>query len=369
MGKSLEAPSWPVITAAEAADVLGRFAQAGRFERIEWHSPRPFSAAALVRTEHGEFVLKRHHRRLRSRGALVEEHAFMAHLRAAGLSVPGVMSTHDGMTAVEHDGWTYELHRKAPGLDIYQDRPSWTPFLNHDHAHAAGVALARLHRAARGFARTERGAHPLVASLTILAADDPLAATRRYVEARPALAQFLADKPWQEDLARIFASFGAGLAERLARCPRLWTHNDWHPSNLLWSADGGVTTVFDFGLAAPTCALHDLAVAIERTAVAWLDLGQSGDGPATDVDAALRLLDGYRTVLPLLPQDLDTIVRLLPLVHIEFALSEVDYFAGILGDPAQAELAWSGYALAHADWFASARGQNFLRQLAHEAAG
>jgi len=57
---------------------------------------------------------------------------------------------------------------------------------------------------------------------------------------------------------------------------------------------------------------------------------------------------------------MDTLLALLPLVHVEFALSEVDYFAGLLNDPAQAGLAWDGYLIGHADWFASAAGQAFL---------
>ena len=50
-------------------------------------------------------------------------------------------------------------------------------------------------------------------------------------------------------------------------------------------------------------------------------------------------------------------------VHVEFALSEVDYFAGILADRAAATLAWQGYCLDHADWFAAPRGREFLAAL------
>jgi len=287
----------------------------------------------------------------------------MAHLRAAGVSVPEVMMTHDHASAMALGGWTYELHRRAPGLDLYRDRPSWTPFLSHDHAFAAGVALARLHLAARGYAGATRTPHPLVASFTIVPAADPLAAADAYVRARPALARFLDGKPWRRELDRLFAKLADGLADRLHDQAPLWTHNDWHPSNLLWSASGEVATIFDFGLATLTCALHDLATAIERTAVAWLDFSEGNPAPPVDVEAARRLLAGYQTILPLRPDEIETIVRLLPLVHLEFALSEVDYFAGILDDAAQAELAWQGYALDHAQWFLSPPGAAFLRQL------
>lgn len=363
MGTALEAPTWPAITHAEAEAILARFPAAGRPTALLWHSPRPFSAAALVETPEGAFLLKRHHQALRTPAALAEEHAFLAHLRAAGLAVPDIVAATDGAGAIAQGEWTYELHRQSPGADLYRDRPSWTPFLSLDHAFAAGEALARLHLAARDFAAPSRGAHPLVASFTIIPARDPVAAAEAYVAARPALAAFLTGKPWRSELARLFGKLGGGLSARVERQPPLWTHNDWHPSNLLWSAAGAVSTIFDFGLATRTCALHDLATAIERTAIPWLDASH-GRG---DAQAALALLSGYRTVLPLSDVDIETIRRLLPLVHVEFALSEIDYFAGIVGDHDQALLAWDGYLIDHAEWFMGVAGRAFLDEIENGA--
>ncbi|WP_395336017.1 phosphotransferase [Novosphingobium sp. BL-8H] len=365
MGTALEAPVWPAITAQEAEAVLARFPAAGTLAGLRWHSPRPFSAATLLETDRGAFFLKRHHLRLRSPATLAEEHAFMAHLRAAGLTVPDVLTTADGAGAIASGEWSYELQSRAPGNDLYRDRQSWTPFLSHDHAHEAGVALARLHRAVRDFAAPARIGQPLVSSFTILPARDPLAVVAAYVAARPALAGFLADKPWRQELKRLIAALADGLAERLQTQPPLWTHNDWHPSNLLWSPEGTVSAVFDFGLATQTCALHDIATAIERTAIPWLEM----DAGAPDAGAALALLAGYRTVLPLTRTDIDTLSRLLPLVHIEFALSEADYFAGILADRDQAMMAWQDYLIDHADWFLSPPGQDFLQDLRNGKAG
>jgi len=371
MGTALEAPAWPAIAPPEAEAALARFPAAGRLVGLRWHSPRPFSAATLVQTSRGEFLLKRHHQSLRSPEALAEEHGFIAHLGAAGLAVPEIMVATNGAGAIAQGDWSYELHRKAPGTDLYRDRPSWTPFLSHVHAHAAGAALARLHLAARDFGRPARGPQPLVASFTILPAADPLAAAESYVAARPALAAFLADRPWRGELSALFASLGGGLSERLSSQASLWTHNDWHPSNLLWSQDGEVRTIFDFGLATRTCALHDLATAIERSAIEWLRLEDGADDGLDDglgdAAAALAILAGYRTILPLDRADIETVARLLPLVHIEFALSEVDYFAGILADRAQATLAWNDYLIGHARWFLSPQGRGFLSQFENEA--
>ncbi|EQB18718.1 hypothetical protein L284_03915 [Novosphingobium lindaniclasticum LE124] len=358
MGTALEAPAWPAITDEEAEAVLARFVGAGHLAALRWHSPRPFSAATLVETDRGTFFLKRHHHRLRSPAALAEEHAFMAHLRAAGQPVPEVIAARDGSHSVTCGDQVYELHARASGRDLYRDRQSWTPFLSHGHAYEAGAALARLHRAAGNFAAPARGAHPLVASFSILPSSDPQAAAQAYVAARPALSAFLAGGSWLQELSRLFAALGTGLAARLACQPPLWSHGDWHPSNLLWSAQGAVSAVFDFGLATKTCALHDLATAIERTAIPWLD----GD-PVPDAAAANALLAGYGSVLPLSRVDIADLVAVLPLVHVEFALSEIDYFAGILGDRDQAELAWQSYLIGHAEWFLSPTGQSFLREL------
>lgn len=362
MGLAMEAPTWPAITADEAGAVLAHFSGMGRMTGLHWHSPRPFSAATLVHTTTGTFLLKRHHHRIRTVEGLAEEHAFIAHLAGAGVSVPEVMATADGATAVASGAWSYELHRAAPGVDLYRDSLSWTPFAARAHAHAAGVALATLHEAARGFAAPARRRQPLVASFTILPAADPIAAAEAYIAARPALAAFLNVKPWRRELGQLFESLGQGLAPLLADQMPLWTHNDWHPSNLLWASDGGVETVFDFGLADRTCAVHDIAIAIERTAVRWLELGQGTDDIG-DPAAALALLAGYATIAPLGRTDVAAIVRLLPLVHLEFALSEIEYFAAVVEDPASAALAWDEYLIGHAAWFQSAPGRDLLRAI------
>jgi len=361
IGTMLEAPTWPAIAADEAAAMLARFPAAGRMMDRLWHSPRPFSAATLIRTDAGTVLLKRHHQRLRSVAGLGEEHRFIAHLAAAGMSVPEVIASDDGATAVTIGHWCYELHRQAAGVDLYRDRQSWTPFLSHAQSQAAGVALAQVHNAARGFAAPPRQQRPLVASLTILPAHDPLAAADAYVAARPGLAAFLAARPWRPQLAGLFAEQGKGLAATLAKQPPLWTHNDWHPSNLLWTDDGAVRTVIDFGLADRTCAIHDIATAIERSAIRWLDLPQGDD--IADADTALALLAGYRTIVPLDREAIAAIVRLLPLVHLEFALSEIDYFTAVVDDPASATLTWDGYVLGHAAWFPTPPGQAFLHRI------
>jgi Ser/Thr protein kinase RdoA (MazF antagonist) len=111
--------------------------------------------------------------------------------------------------------------------------------------------------------------------------------------------------------------------------------------------------------------VHDLALALERAVVSWLDLPETGTATA-DLAAAAVLLDGYQTVRPLTGAEAAALPLLLPVVHVEYALSEVDYFTGVavspeLG-PANADLAYE-YLIGHARWFGQPPGAALLRFL------
>ncbi len=355
---------WPAIAPHEIAWLAGRFAQLRGATAAQWHSPRPLSAAALVETAAGRVFVKRHHHSVRDAATLGEEHRFIAHLAAAGVPVVQVLRDHDGATAVEHDGWTYELHTPGNGEDLYRDTVSWTPLTNVAQARDAGRMLARLHQAATRYHAPQRGTHLLVARDDLIRSHDPIAVLKADLDNRPGLARYLARIPWEEQLRGIVLPWHAGLAERLRDEPRLWAHNDWHVSNLLWQGDT-VSTVLDFGLASPTSALFDLATAIERNAVAWLELERGAQ--AVRIDVALALLDGYRQLLPLSAARMHLLADLLPVVHLDFALSEVEYFEGVTGSTANADVAWQPFLLGHAQWFGSAEGQALLAAL-HAAA-
>ncbi len=354
------AGGWPPLDAGEVQALLAGFPALPGPARITWRSPRPFSAAARVATAGGEVFVKRHPLALRSPQALREEHAFIAHLRQAGLPVPQVLADGEGRTAHARGDWLYEVHALASGLDLYRDAPSWTPLLRLDHARSAGRMLARLHRAAAGFALPVRSAQMLVARDALLRAPNLIAEIEAQCALRPQLAAYLSQRNWRAELAPLLARHRR-LQPQLAALPRLWTHGDWHASNLFWSgADDAaeVACVLDFGLCAPTFALYDLALAIERNAVAWLD------GATPHPEVARALLDGYAERLPLSSQDRQLLAELLPLAHLDFALSEVDYACTLLASPEAADHAWQGYLLGHAAWFATPRAAPLLAAIA-----
>ena len=142
----------------------------------------------------------------------------------------------------------------------------------------------------------------------------------------------------------------------------LWVHGDCHASNLLWR-DGAVSAVLDFGLCNRASAVWDLATAIERNAIAWLDLAphHTAIGRA---DLACALLQGYARVLPWQADQTRALQCMLPLVHVDFALSELAYFHAIIGSARDAEAAYTEFLLGHAAWFAGADGRAFLDRIA-----
>ncbi len=199
----------------------------------------------------------------------------MQYLREHGAPLPRVLAASSGETAIERGKWTYEVHEVPEGLDLYEEALSWTPFRSTAHARSAGEALARLHLASQGFDAPPRKAQPLVASFTIFAAEGPVAAMERYLAARPALAEDAITREDCDEALELLAPFHAELRPLLPALKPLWTHNDLHASNLLWSDagdDARAVAVIDFGLADRTNAVHDLAHAIERNIVEWLDL-------------------------------------------------------------------------------------------------
>src|SRR5262249_3858721 len=142
---------------------------------VAWSSPRPMSAAGLVRHGTDTVFVKRHHVRVRSVAQLAAEHAFAAHLRASGLPVPAVWRTTARLTTVASGDFVYEGTDGAPGIDPSRDAMSCTPFASPGHARTAGAALARLHRAAGGFGWPARPPAVLTNSCDVITAADPLA--------------------------------------------------------------------------------------------------------------------------------------------------------------------------------------------------
>ncbi|MBR7828956.1 phosphotransferase [Actinospica sp. MGRD01-02] len=365
MGIEPAEADWPPLTLSELDSLLAAFPAADGALGVRWRSPRPLSAAALVRTTNGPDVfVKRHHVSVRTRESLAEEHGFLRHLAAKGAPVVQVLvDAHGESVGVSEDGaWTYEVHSVGAGDDVYRDAISWSPFLSLAHARSAGRILATLHESARGYAAPNRSVAPLTGGFTIFGDQvDAMSAAEEFVAVRPALEVFLERKAdWRGQLERWHMPFYERLRPRLGDLEPLWTHNDLHASNLLWRGDAAAT-VIDFNLADRAFAVHDLALAIERNAIEWVELDQKGER-ALHAEAARALIAGYEEVRRLTDAERAALPDLLPLCHADFALSELDYFAGVTKNDENSELAYR-YLIDHTVWFAGESGASFLRDV------
>jgi Ser/Thr protein kinase RdoA (MazF antagonist) len=304
----------------------------------------------------------------------MEEHRLLDFLTTRTPLVVPALRNGEGLSAIETTDWTYEVHPAAEGQDVYEEALSWTPFLHVGHARAAGRALGELHRAAEGYAALSRRVQPLVSSFSIFGgrlapgAGDPVARMEAYLLTRPLLREYAEKRDWRGSFDALLLPLYDRLTPWLAGLTPLWTHNDFHASNLTWSdaSDGAcVKSVIDFGLADRTTAIHDLATAIERNIVEWLRVGEPVAEPAglVHLEHLDALLAGYAEERTLNANEAQALVELLPLVHCEFALSETDYFLSVLGSEEKAALGYEGYFLAHARWFQGASGRRLLDHL------
>jgi Ser/Thr protein kinase RdoA (MazF antagonist) len=207
---------------------------------------------------------------------------------------------------------------------------------------------------------------PLVASFTIFSDDNPTAAMNRYCAMRPTLAKDAVARRGCKEALVLLAPFHAELKPLLPALKPLWTHNDLHASNLLWSDasnNARAVAVIDFGLADRTNAVHDLAHAIERTIVEWLQL-RAGDEDAEDVpvhiEALHALLNSYESVQQLTDDEAAALAPMTALCHAEFALTEADYYLSVLHSEKYARVCMEGYLVGHARWFRSAGGKKLL---------
>ena len=320
---------WPPLTRAALAPVLARYPDLGAVGDVAWHSARPFAASGIVTCAGGTVFVKRHDPRVRDAAALREEHGFIAHLHAHGAAVPHVLANDAGATVTVGADGVYEIHALGIGEDRYRDAHSWAPVRDGDDAWAVGFALANLHRAAAGYDAPARRARLVVAGDAVIGAPDPVAALAQWET------EALAGRPWREDFNRVLQPLLEAwrvFANGEASC---WVHGDFHVSNLLWQCSG-ISNVLDFGLCNRASAVFDVATAIERNAISWLELTASHSeiGHAGLAGAILAGYESVRTV------NRDALCAILPVVHVDFALSELAYFKEITRSPGDANSAY-----------------------------
>ncbi|QDH13459.1 phosphotransferase [Formicincola oecophyllae] len=370
--ETIQHSDWPALTQAEIKAVLASHGHAHhRQPRILETSIRPYSAAALVTLPHGEeLFIKRHDGRLRTAGAQQKEHDFIHHLHSQGLPVIQPLKTPQGQSFISLPSQQgapqiYELFPGLKGRDTYRHDVTWgQSWHNQAQAYAAGALLGRLHRAS---ATWRTPPQPRSQEALLLSGMAPLEGADGANRFLAAMAQ--RGLPEQRallagDLPGLLHHFHQRLRQAPSQEVFLWGHGDWHGVNLTWRQDDAdkIEEVFDFGMSDATSAAFDLAVALERSAIAWLNPG----GPAPFSQALLdAFLAGYASTG--FSAALKRCASWLPLCHVPFALSEDDYYRRLLQDGASADIALEGYLVGHMQWFLAEEGQRFLSTLQQSA--
>lgn len=383
MGLELEQKDWINITQQDLEGLAADYAELQAALEIVWHSPRPFSSAAIVKTASAEYLIKRSHQSFRSVDDLQQEHQFIQHLADKGIAVSVLLPNHAGQTATARGEWVYEVHHKIQAHDLYAEHHSWKSFFYPQHAHAAGQFLARLHAAALDFDLPARRTQYLLSNQRLLDQDDLLLAIQQRIRGSVGLSAYFQDQPLTEAFQQQIRHFHLPLKAVLPKLTSVWTHNDLHGSNLFWrdaSPQADVAAVIDFGLSDRTTMAYDIAVAIERNFVDWMQLHQpdqaaqhdqanqhahetqSGQANISiDYPGLASFIQGYIAAGGDV-QQLAEVVKILPLAHIDFALYELEYFVEISKNSNHADAAYR-YLIEHTAWFYGDQGQQLLSRL------
>ncbi|GAA2183930.1 phosphotransferase [Brooklawnia cerclae] len=355
------APVWPRLTVVEADRVLGMLASPQRATRIVFHSNRPTAAAALVETPSGRVFVKRYAPASIEVGQLEATHGFVDHLVSHGFPTPPFLRFADGTTAFRTAQGLYEVSAAAHGEDRYRQAHSWTPPRRPDEARSFGAACARLALASEGFDAPAPAPSAFQSRCGLFMAD-PIDRLTQWLDERPAVRAYLSETG--KDLAtdaRMHADYSSRLGRWIPELGANWTHGDLHVSNAMWEGDE-VREVIDFGLADRAFALYDLAVAIERNGICWLDI-MNGHHDAYRTDVIDALIAGYEGVRPLHEAERAALPDLMAVVQSEAALNWITYQYGVLHDLDSCEWSYRVFFQAHTAWFGTRAGRGFTAWL------
>ncbi len=222
----------------------------------------------LLETECGRFILTLYERRVRARD-LPYFLDLMRWLADHDFPCPTPMADRRGAMLKTVRGRPAALVSFLTGVSVQHPRPH--------HCREAGVGLARLHLAGRGFAGEREntlGQHAWAALFEGLeAAADQL---------RPGLARDIG-----ADVGSLAAGWPTGL-------PRGAIHADLFPDNVFFVGER-FSAAIDFYFACTDALAYDLAVCLN----AWAFRADGGFRP----DCARALIEGYQTLRPLRPEE------------------------------------------------------------------
>lgn len=357
---------WPAISLSEAATVLAQLEHPLKVTHIISVSGRPMAAGCLVATDHGDMYIKRYATAVRESGTVLPYHRFVAHVADKGIPTP-VFRRFADMTTVGRPEQTilhwndsiYEVSERAIGEDRYSKAYIWDPPRHATEAESLGAFLGRLDIASRGFNEPRPSPCGYQARFSIFEHEDVVEAARQWLSQRPLIAQWLHDtgRDYPRDIAR-FGHLAEQLAPRYRTVERIWTHGDTHLSNFMWKGDAP-SAIFDFGMADRNTAVFELAMALERHTIQWLDV-MKGHPDSYRTDLIEAIIHGYHSVRPLTDDEREVLPDVVAASQIEGGSTLIDYW--LRSEGRAEDIAW-GYDVgfvAHGDWYLSTSGTRYL---------
>ena len=351
---------WDDFSESELSDLLSRFPDAGSFVRVVRPGGRPLNVSALVETERGTFFVKRRLASTRTPSMLTEEHRFVDHVRRAGIPTPEFIRTREGHTFCTQSEWLVEVQTSADGDDLYVGRHTWQPFLSETHALSLGETFRRIRDAAASFPSVPVGEVGSPSGRFVLAKADDLAdAVAKKIDSEPASRAFFESRrAWLKELD-VFEPFLEVVRTWLRETPESWVHGDPQANNCLYRNDK-VASVIDFHLSAPAPPLLDLAVAVDRNTLLWLDI-LAGNDDAADWRGLEALLKGYG---PLTAEETKVLPALVAVCQLDFAIELMQYYLRVERSPSKATWCWEAYLVGHTRWHLSDAGRRFADVIA-----
>jgi hypothetical protein len=275
----------------------------------------------------------------------------MSELISAGFPTPELRHSQSGRTFEHREGFFTEVQHLAEGLDLYAGRHTWQPFLDPLHALSVGE-LARKLRSISEASAVALPSSPGVPGTSFQAARAP--SIQEFLFSRKGLREFLSGRPkWKEELNGIESAMDQ-IRPWAMTVPDTWVHSDLQANNFLFEQDQAVS-VIDFHLAGRAPALFDLAVALDRNCLLWLDI-LSGNDEAIDYAGIEGLISGYGR---LSIEESLALEHLLAVCQVDFAASLLEYYWHVEKNPDRATWSWEVYLVGHTNWYLSEPGQRF----------
>lgn len=359
----------PVLNSMELEEikkvVMSSYPEIGKPEKKIGDGSRPYSASSLFSSSSGEYFLKKRNIGWRDREDIEWKHSIIEHLGKSNFPTPSLVMNNQGSTLTQTEEFYYELFHRASGVDLYQDYHSWMTFKRSDHAVSSGETMARFHLALEDFdisGRPQVGTvveKPMTARFDMAFHRDLSKIISERIQNNSEVSEFFKDKNWQTDLLPLLTLFQKDIPDYKEIIKPWVSHGDWHANNLFFDCDK-VSAVIDFHLTDLSFRLYDLAVALDRNCIQWLEF-HDGKIDVVRFDLIGLFIEGYNSVFPVSGPELKLLSLLMPIHQLDLAISNIEYYLCFEKNEARAEWAYQVYLIEHLKFYQLPGGKEVVK--------